>query len=109
MRGVVADRVGVLVYIDIASITLGGSTLLDTVHGVCLARFGRMTRLASGFAGLLSRIGFGGPASTGGGNRGSTGASIHSHDDDEGGLFGIMEVVLVIWKANDVCRKLASG
>ena len=32
-------------------------------------------------------------------------SSVHRHSDDEGGSFGVIEVRMVIWKANDVCRK----
>ena len=61
--------------------------------------------LASGLAGCLSLSGFRGPTGDSRGSRRSPGASVHSHGDDEGGFFGVMGMLVVIWKANDVCRK----
>lgn len=72
---------GALVDIDVSSfLGFGGSRLSDPICGLRARR-----RLAFGLPGLS---GFGSPAGDSRGSRGSTGASIHSHGDDEGGLFG---------------------
>ena len=78
-RGVIGYRVRALVNIDVSSfLGLGGSRFSDQIRGL-RARRG----LAFGLPGLS---GFGSPAGDSRGSRGSTGASIHSHGRDEGGL-----------------------
>ena len=92
----------VLVNLDVSScFASGGSTFLDAIHGINLIRFG------TDLAGLSSSSGLGGLAGDSRGRRRSLGASIHGHGDDEkGGLVGILGVLMVVWKANDACRKV---
>ena len=51
------------------------------------------------------RSGPGGLAGDSGGSWGSTAASTHGYGDDEGGICSDRHLLMVIRKANDVCRK----
>ena len=82
-----------------------GSRLWKPARGSRLVRFGTGKTFAFGLVRISGRSGLGGPAGGSGGSWGRTRTSVQGYGDDEGGSFGEGQVLMVIWKANDVCRK----
>ena len=95
-RGIIVDRIGVLVDNDISLyLTSSRSTLLNTISSIYPIRF-RRTRPTFSLTGPLGLSGFSSPTSDSIVSRGGSGASIHSYNDDEGSLFGNIEVLIII-------------